>query len=75
LRERTQGVYFEIAENPYDILLAVLVDGLSVSSVEEFVGAIQVIDRGAVVGEFTPGAVSSLTVHYLALDLSNLLIL
>jgi C-terminal processing protease CtpA/Prc len=54
-RECIQEIFLKPVENPYTGPLAVLVDVLSMSSAEEFAGAMQTIHRGVVVGERTPG--------------------
>ena len=54
-RECIQEIFLKPVENPYSGPLAVLVDVLSMSSAEEFAGAMQTIQRGVVVGERTPG--------------------
>jgi carboxyl-terminal processing protease len=54
-RERTNEIYLEPVENPYNGSLAILVDVLSMSSAEEFAGSMQTNRRGTIVGERTPG--------------------
>jgi len=56
-RDDTRYVYLDPAETVYDGPVVVLIDGASVSSAEEFAGALQAIHRAVVVGERSPGRV------------------
>ena len=50
-------MYLDPAETVYDGPVVVLIDGASVSSAEEFAGALQAIHRAVIVGERSPGRV------------------
>ena len=54
-RHSTKELYLDPVKHAYVGLLAVIVDELSMSSAEEFAGALQAIHRGVVVGNRTPG--------------------
>jgi len=56
-RDDTRYVYLDPAETVYEGPVVVLIDGASVSSAEEFAGALQAIDRAVIVGEHSPGRV------------------
>jgi C-terminal peptidase prc len=56
-RDSTREVYLEPAENAYAGPLVVLIDVMSISSAEEFSGAMQAIGRAAIVGEQSAGVV------------------
>ena len=55
-RACTEAVYLEPVERAYTGSLAILVDGLSVSSAKEFASALQAIQRAVIAGERTPGS-------------------
>ncbi len=54
-RDSVREVYLEPVENAYGGPLVVLIDVMSVSSAEEFSGALQAIGRAVVVGERSAG--------------------
>jgi C-terminal peptidase prc len=54
-REGIREVYLEPAKDAYTGPLVVLIDVMSLSSAEEFSGAMQAIDRAAIVGERSAG--------------------
>jgi carboxyl-terminal processing protease len=56
-RDGSRDVYLEPADGIYQGPLVVLVDVLSISSAEEFSGAMQSIGRATIVGERTAGVV------------------
>jgi carboxyl-terminal processing protease len=56
-RDDSRDVYLDPAETVYEGPVVVLIDGASVSSAEEFAGALQAIDRAVIVGERSPGRV------------------
>jgi C-terminal peptidase prc len=56
-RDGTTDVYLDPAEMVYGGPVVLLVDGGSISSAEEFAGALQAIGRAVIVGERTPGRV------------------
>jgi len=56
-RDDTTDVYLDPADTVYEGPVVVLIDGGSISSAEEFAGALQAIDRAVIVGERTPGRV------------------
>ncbi len=56
-RRGVEDVFLTPAEKPYTGPLAILTDELSISSAEEFPGAMQAMGRAVVVGERTPGIV------------------
>jgi C-terminal peptidase prc len=56
-KDDSRYVYLDPAETVYEGPVVVLIDGESVSSAEEFAGALQAIDRAVIVGERSPGSV------------------
>lgn len=56
-RDDSRDVYLDPAETVYDGPVVVLIDGASVSSAEEFAGALQATHRAVIVGERSPGRV------------------
>ncbi|UCC62352.1 MAG: hypothetical protein JSV36_16480, partial [Anaerolineae bacterium] len=54
-RDSTRQVHLEPARNAYTGPLVVLIDVMSLSSAEEFSGAMQAIDRAVIVGERSAG--------------------
>jgi carboxyl-terminal processing protease len=54
-RGGVDDIYLDPSEEPYTHPLAILIDGTSASSSEEFSGGLQFIGRATVVGERTPG--------------------
>jgi carboxyl-terminal processing protease len=56
-RDDSRDVYLDPAETVYEGSVVVLIDGASVSSAEEFAGALQAIHRAVIVGERSPGRV------------------
>jgi hypothetical protein len=54
-RDSIREVYLEPARDAYTGPLVVLIDVMSLSSAEEFSGAMQAIDRAAIVGERSAG--------------------
>jgi carboxyl-terminal processing protease len=54
-RDSTREVYLEPARDAYTGPLVVLIDVMSLSSAEEFSGAMQAIDRAVIVGERSAG--------------------
>lgn len=56
-RDDSRDVYLDPADTVYEGPVVVLIDGASMSSAEEFAGALQAIDRAVIVGERSPGRV------------------
>jgi carboxyl-terminal processing protease len=54
-RDSTRQVHLEPARNAYTGPLVVLIDVMSLSSAEEFSGAMQAIDRAVIIGERSAG--------------------
>jgi C-terminal peptidase prc len=54
-RDSTREVYLEPARDAYTGPLVVLIDVMSLSSAEEFSGAMQAIDRAVIIGERSAG--------------------
>ena len=56
-RDDSTDVYLDPADTVYEGPVVVLIDGASISSAEEFAGALQAIHRAVIVGERSPGRV------------------